>query len=470
MVDNSYMYPVDERVIKAAISWMQENKGGKFFALCHVMSPHEGYPPKEENHLFLPDTDNAAIESVREKMCGRKDDSIQGWNDDELRILRGLYRSNLKHSDKWIGKLYDALKKMGLADNTLFIITSDHGEHLGEHGRLTHGSLPWDTVTHTPLIMVYPPLIQPGTTIGGLTESVDIVPTILEICRITLPNGKAMDGKSLVRYIGKQQTGKDAVFTKDSIRTSRYKYIRRRNLLYDLRRDPNENENIARKNPKIAQEMKNAFEQYIKPYRDRFNSARSEEPPPYEFHYPINYFEISPGDSYETWYSRKNLRDIVKNSQSKKPWLFNKKLRNYALYRLSKNNPSAPITLRTKVPNGTYGISLLLETSKPIPQNIKSFGFRYRFDTREPFQLPEKINLLRNDGSVFYYNFDLSSTSISDQLFSLTISFDPPDENIYTVYYIAFSPAQGTISSDIKRDDNETFRKNTESLHSLGYL
>ncbi len=137
-------HPADGKIISSLISWLEKNKKKNFFIYCHIMSPHEPYPPKEEDAEFLPDEDGAG--RLRKKFHARTGPRSYGWSADDLGLLRGLYDSNLKHTDKWVGVLYDTLEEFGLENKTLIIITSDHGENLGEHDRLSHSGLAWDSV------------------------------------------------------------------------------------------------------------------------------------------------------------------------------------------------------------------------------------------------------------------------------------------------------------------------------------
>lgn len=100
------------------------------------------------------------LQYVRDKNSNRKNWFAGDWNKLELEYLKILYDSNLKHTDNYIGVLYNKLVDLGLEDETLIVITSDHGENLGEHNVLGHGFRTYDSVTHVPLIMVYPPLFE----------------------------------------------------------------------------------------------------------------------------------------------------------------------------------------------------------------------------------------------------------------------------------------------------------------------
>ncbi|UCC94735.1 MAG: sulfatase [Candidatus Omnitrophota bacterium] len=242
-------------------TWIRQNKRYPFFIYCHIMSPHEPYHPRDEDREFLEGFDVSAIREARKKFRLPKKESAEGFNQRELEILEGFYDSNLKHVDKWVGKLLNDLQEFNLDDNTLVIITSDHGQNLGEHNHLAHGGLPWDSVIKVPLVMIYPPLIPDGAKVSALTESVDIAPTILNISKISLPWDKTMDGINLLKVIRNNKFAKDAVFTEDSIRTTHYKYFP--DSLYDLQRDPKETRNIVEEEPSTVEKLEEKFQETL---------------------------------------------------------------------------------------------------------------------------------------------------------------------------------------------------------------
>ena len=120
-----------------------------------------------------------------------------------------------------------------------------------------------------------------------MTESIDIMPTILDICGIQLPQRKSEDGESLLRVIDNPETAKDAVLTDGSIRTKDFKYIVMGNRLYNLREDPGENVNIAEQKQLLVNELEKRYEETMKPYRDRMERSIRDSPPEYSFYFSI---------------------------------------------------------------------------------------------------------------------------------------------------------------------------------------
>ncbi|MFH1037686.1 MAG: sulfatase [PVC group bacterium] len=254
--DESFIFPtdsrdpVDGRMVDAILSWIAKHREDRFFIYCHIMSPHQPYPPKDADLDFIPREKLSDLNRVREKFNRCMSDNSLDWTPEELSLYGVMYDSNLKHTDVQVGRLYKEIEKLCLAEKTIFIITSDHGELLGQHGRLAHGDfLPWDPLIHVPLIMIWPGKIPPTVRLKGLTESVDIFPTIVDICGLELPPGKALDGVSLKRLFRAPTAGREAVYAKGVVRTPKYKFYVNRDLFFEIQKDPGEEMNISNSRP-----------------------------------------------------------------------------------------------------------------------------------------------------------------------------------------------------------------------------
>jgi arylsulfatase A-like enzyme len=198
---------------------------------------------------------------------------VADLTDDELRHLRQAYCGLIAEADHQIGRVLDALAERGQLDDTLIIMTSDHGEQLGDHYLL--GKLGFhDQSYHVPLIVVDPSPAADSTrgrVVEGFSESVDILPTILEWLGLAVPH--TCDGRSLLPLIrGMSDATKQAVHFEFSLRggflspetrvldldyrscdlavlrTATHKYVHFQKLpplLFDLRGDPHELRNRA---------------------------------------------------------------------------------------------------------------------------------------------------------------------------------------------------------------------------------
>jgi len=119
-------------------------------------------------------------------------------NDDDFEILRSLYDGEISYLDFNVNQLFDLLSRLRILDKTLLIITSDHGENIGDHGLMDHVFCLYDTLLHVPLIIRYPKVFEPGSRIERQVQTTDIVPTILDILGIDRNKTQGMQGHTLV--------------------------------------------------------------------------------------------------------------------------------------------------------------------------------------------------------------------------------------------------------------------------------
>ncbi|MBL9016552.1 MAG: sulfatase [Myxococcales bacterium] len=115
--------------------------------------------------------------------------------DREKEHVRALYDSNVSYQDDLLGKLIAKLQDWGIYDQTMIIITADHGDEQWEDGRVGHGGSSRETLVHVPLIIHYPPLFPAGKFTEG-TEGVDIVPTLADA--LGVPTDAEWQGQSLI--------------------------------------------------------------------------------------------------------------------------------------------------------------------------------------------------------------------------------------------------------------------------------
>ncbi len=125
--------------------------------------------------------------------------------------LRDLYEAEVHLADGLAGRVADGLAELGLAEDTLLIITSDHGENVGEHGMIDHVYSMYETTLRVPLVLRLPGRIRPGTNVDALASLVDLAPTVLEVAGLE-PDPAGFDGLSLV---GPGADGRGAVFAEN---------------------------------------------------------------------------------------------------------------------------------------------------------------------------------------------------------------------------------------------------------------
>jgi len=110
--------------------------------------------------------------------------------------MRYYYASIEWGVDEQVGKILKALKDRGIGENTIIILTSDHGDFMGEFNMVRKGIFLYDALLHVPMIWFGPSYFAKGLRVDNLTQNVDILPTLLEIANVDIPNG--LDGHSVV--------------------------------------------------------------------------------------------------------------------------------------------------------------------------------------------------------------------------------------------------------------------------------
>jgi len=117
---------------------------------------------------------------------------------DDIGVVRDVYRAEISFTDKVLGRFLAALEDRGLLDNTILVLTSDHGEAFFEHGLLQHGVLYGETL-RVPLIFRFPGHLPAGSRVAAQVSSMDIAPTILDLAGVNIP--PEMDGQSLASML-----------------------------------------------------------------------------------------------------------------------------------------------------------------------------------------------------------------------------------------------------------------------------
>lgn len=225
-----------------------------FFAIAGYYAPHPPLNPPQE---YLDRVDRSKL---RLPIVGPEDlvdPALQDMTDEQWRNVVAAYLAMVAQVDDGVGEIIRVLKAQGIYDNTIIVFTSDHGEFLGDHGRIQKGMPGHDCIIHVPCIISYPKELPPGRICSALTAAVDVVPTLLDLCGIQIPSfvqGKTMRG--LLQ--GKTDVHRDAVLVEyfeehgnrqTTVRTERHKYFLHENgkeLLYDLAKDCHEHYDVSK--------------------------------------------------------------------------------------------------------------------------------------------------------------------------------------------------------------------------------
>ena len=230
-----------------------------FFLAVGFYRPHTPYvAPKRYFDMYpserielptLAEADRSRTPEAAYRSALKEQDSM---TDDQRRQAIQAYRASITFMDAQVGQVLDALERLGLANNTIVVFTSDHGYHLGDHGLWQKMSL-FERSARVPLIIAAPGVKSPGMARRGLAELVDLYPTLAELAG--LQPKTPLDGASLVPMLhDPAATVKDAAFTQVrngySVRTDRWRYMEweageQGTQLYDMDKDPGETTNLA---------------------------------------------------------------------------------------------------------------------------------------------------------------------------------------------------------------------------------
>jgi len=196
----------------------------------------------------------------------------------------GLYDGEINFLDFNLGKLFKKLENLNLLDNTIIIITSDHGESIGERSLWDHGHTLYIEQVHVPLIMYSKNILPEGRIVSSLVQTIDILPTVLDILGIPIP--KNISGRSFLPLIRNENNARkreyaiseifhDPIFLHDvklfrrdlkAIRSDEATYIwssKGKGEFYLRRKDHYELNNAITQNSKEAEKMAKALAIYM---------------------------------------------------------------------------------------------------------------------------------------------------------------------------------------------------------------
>lgn len=253
----------DGMVATEAIRLMEENKDRPFFIAAGFYRPHCPYvAPKKYFDMYpmqeVPRWKNDFPEVKTAPALAFASNRPWPWlgaSPKQLQEAQQAYWATITFVDTQVGRLLDAVDRLGLRENTVVVFWSDHGYHFGDHGLVMKQSL-FERSARVPLIVAAPGQKEKGTHSGRTVELVDLYPTLTELCDI--PARKRLHGESLVPLLNNPEAswtkpaltqtkrGKNGMGY--SLRNERYRVVRWENgeqQLYDYQNDPNEKVNLA---------------------------------------------------------------------------------------------------------------------------------------------------------------------------------------------------------------------------------
>jgi arylsulfatase A-like enzyme/Flp pilus assembly protein TadD len=264
------------RTFADATRWLERHAKEPFLLLVHTYETHTPYERLvfTEGHEDSALGDGFSIEEVEAVRAGEL-----ALDDRDLQVLGALYDGGVREADRYAGEMLTRLEALGIADETLVVVTSDHGEdlgdlypmHAGDHGHSLH-----DALVRVPLVLFDPSASSRGRRIDAQVRLLDVLPTLAE--RLDVPTRAEAGGRSLVPLLrgddaaprlavgGHTKVGPGRRF----VRTEDFKYIEATNTeagppltpappevqLYDLRADPEEHVNLAGERPDLVRRFR----------------------------------------------------------------------------------------------------------------------------------------------------------------------------------------------------------------------
>ncbi len=261
-----------------AMEFMREAKGDgrPWFFNFNCFDPHHPFDPPREyleryrvEDMPLPRYVEGELEGKtgyqRIDHRGAKDGVVHydygAMTDDDRRAMTAAYYAMVELIDENVGRMIGVLKETGQLENTVVVFMSDHGEMLGDHGIYLKGPHFYDEAVRVPLVFYNEGMFTGGHRVTGLTELVDLAPTLLDAVGVEVP--ERMQGRSLMEHLkGAVDGGKvrEDVFSEyynswtheraygTMLRTERYKVVvyhrSGEGELYDLEKDPGEHVNL----------------------------------------------------------------------------------------------------------------------------------------------------------------------------------------------------------------------------------
>lgn len=305
--------------LEDALAWLDATKPDRFFVYLHVQEVHAPYTPVAIRRGAKRKLDPARMSYYREAVAEERarflqhdfDPGYGGPIDGSRASLRALsrpgtrvsrrdvehlvalYDRGIAYVDYWIGALVRGLADRRLLDDTLLVVTADHGEEFLEHGRLEHSFSYYEEMLHVPLV-----IRVPGEGRGRVVEQtvglVDVMPTLLDVLGVEAPPG--LEGRSLRalwRHGGAAPSAESAYVGEASfhrgdlaLRGPGWKYIQGaaapgqppRQELYDLVTDPGEKRNRCPDEPTLCRSREEQLRARMASLRARAEALAAPEP------------------------------------------------------------------------------------------------------------------------------------------------------------------------------------------------
>ena len=271
-----------EQTFEKAQRWLRDHADAPFFLFIHTYEPHTPYT----HHDFAEGMDPGRVGTTFEYTHELRTAKVP-FTEEERNYIRALYDGDIRASDRYVGRFLKFLDEVGIRDETLVVVTADHGEELGEHFEshiFDHGHSLRDDLLLVPLVLHDPARHFRRSVVEEQVRLIDVLPTVADLLEIE-PRGRT-DGRSLRPLMEGHESGHRLALSgrtrwgppRFSLRTGHFKLImtvgpdrdRPKTLtppppvqLYDLVEDPTEKRNLVDEKPRVAKRLSEALQMHI---------------------------------------------------------------------------------------------------------------------------------------------------------------------------------------------------------------
>jgi arylsulfatase A-like enzyme len=251
-------------VFGEAQGWIEKNKGDRFFVYIQTIDPHVPYdPPDQFLKMYDPKPYNGQVQNRRTHLMldeAKKNPKKYKFTERDKEHIEALHDGEISYHDSYFDKFLKKLEELGLDENTIVVVTSDHGEEFQEHGSWGHGHSVYQELLGVPLLFRWPGVIPAKLRVQPVVSTMDIGPTVLEATGVPIPD--QFEGRSLLGFmrgdwpLGPYVAFSDFLDHRRVIRGGDWKLIIRGNLsqvIFDLGNDYWEQKELDGSQNPIAQ-------------------------------------------------------------------------------------------------------------------------------------------------------------------------------------------------------------------------
>jgi arylsulfatase A-like enzyme len=264
-----------ERIDRRFLRWLRGAAGHyPYFAYLHYIDLHDPYRPEPPYDAmfgtYAPLYDGIDLAEWGAYLEAMRQGRVT-LSEAQVAQLEAYYDGQIRYVDDNVGRLLEELKRLGRYDDTLIVLTSDHGDGFYEHGFISHSTTPYEELARVPLIVKLPRRRHAGTEVAQQVRLVDVMPTLLDLLGRPIPpdvagcslrplwsegDGSPRDPGCAEAVIEIAEEGAEPVV---AVRAGGFKYIhheKARDELYDLARDPGETHNLIDAGLPVAEPLR----------------------------------------------------------------------------------------------------------------------------------------------------------------------------------------------------------------------